>query len=242
MSRSDQINRRQILLAGLTTAALSLAAPSWVLGADGPKLKIGVVGAGKVGSSLGGAWVKAGHQVMFSSRTLADDQALAASLGPNAKAGTPREAAAFADVLLISVPFRALESVGKDLGDLLKGKIVIDTVNAYENRDGEIAKAALEKGVAYATAAMLPGARTVRAFNAIAANRMGEGLSNATRIGMPISGEDAQATNTVAGLIREIGFEPVIVDWKLAAHVRAGSALAGERSPEELRKIIETLK
>lgn len=236
----DSNNRRQFLIAG-TVMTASMAIPTVLFGAE-KKLKIGVVGSGKVGSALGGAWIKAGHQVMFSSRTLADDQALAASLGANAKAGTPREAAAFADVLLIAVPFSALASVGKDLGELLKGKIVIDAVNAYENRDGAIAVAALEKGVANATAELLPGARTVRAFNAIQANRMGMGLQNATRVGVPISGKDETATNTVVTLIREIGFEPVVIDWSLSGYLRPGTALTGEKSPEEIREIVKTLR
>ncbi|MFT3907546.1 MAG: NAD(P)-binding domain-containing protein [Steroidobacteraceae bacterium] len=243
MSHSDYRNdRRQFLLAGLGVAAAALAAPSWLQAAEPAKLKIGVVGSGKVGSALGGAWIKTGHQVMFSSTKIENDKTLAASLGPNALAGTPREAAQFADVLLISVPFSALAAVGKELGDLLKGKIVIDTCNAYERRDGEIAKAALEKGIAYANAELLPGARTVRAFNAIGAFRMGTGLQDSVHLGIPIAGQDEQATATVSALIREIGFEPVSVGWSLANQLRPDTPLAGEHTPEELRNIVATLK
>ncbi|MGC3981403.1 MAG: NAD(P)-binding domain-containing protein [Steroidobacteraceae bacterium] len=234
-------NRRQFLIAGLTTIAAT-ATPTWALSAEPTKLKIGVVGSGRVGSSLGGAWVKAGHQVMFSSTNIENDQKLAATLGANAKAGTPREAAAFGDVLLIAVPFSAMTAVSKELEGLLKDKIVIDTVNASETRDGAIAKEALEKGVGNAMAELLPGAYTVRAFNAIQAARMGMGLQNATRVGVPISGQNAAAISTVSALIAEIGFEPVVVSWSLSGYLRPGTALTGEKSPEEIREAVRTLK
>lgn len=69
---------------------------------------------------------------MFSSLDLEHDRALAAKLGPSARAGTPRQAAAFAKVLMISVPYGALPQVGKELGALLRGKVVIDTCNPLE--------------------------------------------------------------------------------------------------------------
>ena len=87
-------------------------------------MNIGIVGSGNVGGALSGVWVKKGHEVMFSSRNLENDKALAAKLGANARAGTPREAAAFGDVVMISVPYRSLPEVGKELGEVLKGKVV----------------------------------------------------------------------------------------------------------------------
>ena len=100
------------------------------------RLKIGTVGSGRVGATLGGIWVKAGHEVMFSSLDLEHDKSLAASLGRNARAGTPREAAAFGEVLLVSVPYSALPAVGRDLADLIKGKVVIDTCNPFVSQIG----------------------------------------------------------------------------------------------------------
>ena len=148
------------------------------------KMKIGLIGSGRVGSAVGGAWVKAGHEVMFSSLDLEADKKLAASLGGGAKAGTPREAVAFGTVLVVSVPYKALPSVGKDLGELLKGKIVIDTSNPIVARDGDMAVAAREKGAGQSSMEFLPGARIVRAFNAIGAARMAEAASKKENIGM----------------------------------------------------------
>ncbi len=221
--------------------ALPLAARAAAAGSG--KMKIGVIGSGRVGGTLGSVWVNAGHAVMFSSRDIADDKALAARLGPSAHAGTPREAAAFGEVLLVSVPYRALPEVGKQLGNLLEGKIVIDTCNPIVARDGDVATWAREKGAGLASAELLPGARIVRAFNAIGYARMGEAHREPGRIGMPIAGDDAQAIEVASRLIRDIGYEPVLIGGlERGKYLMPGTPLAGERTPEEIRGIAGSLK
>ena len=86
-------------------------------------VKIGIIGAGKIGGTLATLWVQAGHEVLISSRHPDKLKALAQSLGPKAHVGTPREAAVFGDVVLISIPYGALPQVGKDLATELAGKI-----------------------------------------------------------------------------------------------------------------------
>src|SRR5260370_16782827 len=98
-------------------------------------MKIGIVGSGNVGSAIGATWVRAGHEVMFSSLNIEHDKALAARLGSGARAGTPREAAAFGEVVMISVPYHALPSVAKNLADLLKCKIVLPPNNPFPHPD-----------------------------------------------------------------------------------------------------------
>ena len=206
------------------------------------KTKIGIIGSGRIGGTLGGIWVKAGHEVMFSSLDLEHDKALAASLGPNARAGTSREAAAFGDVLLMAVPYRALPQIGKDLAEVIKGKVVIDATNPIVARDGEIATWARDKGAGLASAELLPGARIVRAFNAVGAARLPEISQRPERPGMPIAGDDAKAVAVASRLIREVGFEPVLVGpLTMGRHLIPGTPLAGERSPGEIRKIVATL-
>lgn len=206
------------------------------------KAKIGIVGSGRVGSALGAVWVTAGHDVMFSSLHIEQDRALAQRLGGGARAGTPREAAAFGEVLMVALPYSALPSVGKELGELLKNKIVIDTCNPVPGRDGEIATWARDKGAGLASAELLPGARLVRAFNAIGAARMGAAHQEPGRVGMPIASDDAQAVAVASGLIREIGYEPVLVGGlAMGKHLMPGTALAGEHSPDEIRRIAATL-
>lgn len=232
-------NRREFLVvAGAAVVAGALPLPALAAG----KTKIGIVGSGRVGSAIGAVWVKAGHEVMFSSRTIENDKALAAKLGAGARAGTPREAAAFGEVVMVSVPYRALPDVGKELGDLIKGKVVIDTCNPFAGRDGEIASWAREKGAGLASAELLPGARLVRAFNAIGAARMGAAYQDPGRVGMPIAADDLKAVEVASRLIREIGYEPVLIGGLAKGkHLMPGTALSGERSAEEIRKIAATL-
>jgi hypothetical protein len=228
---------------------LKIAGAALVIGglprraAGAGKVKIGIVGSGRVGSAIGGVWVKAGHEVMFSSRNIEHDKALAARLGAGARAGTPREAAAFGDVVMISVPYRALPEVGKDLADLIKGKTVIDTCNPFVSRDGEIATWAREKGAGLASAELLPAAHIVRAFNAIGAARMGTAHEQPGRIGMPIAGDEAQAVAMASRLIRDIGYEPVLIGGlAMGKHLMPGTPLAGEHTPQEIRRIAASLR
>ena len=234
------LNRRGFFIisgAAITTVTLPFSARA------AEKLKIGMIGSGKVGSAIGAVWVKAGHEVMFSSRHLDNDQSLAESLGAGASAGTPREAAAFGEVLIVSVPYGALPDVGKDLADLIKGKIVIDTCNPFPKRDGEIADWAREKGAGLASAELLPGARLVRAFNAIGSARMGSAYQEPGVVGMPIAGDDAEAIAVASGLIREIGYEPVLVGGlEMGKYLMPGTPLAGEHSAEEIRQIAAGLE
>ena len=231
----------------LQTAAAALALGSLPAGAQsvtaGPKLKIGIIGSGNVGSALGTTWAKSGHTVMFSSLDLEKDKALAAKVGSGARAGTSREAAAFGDVLLIAVPYHALPSVGKDLGDLLKGKVVIDTCNPFEQRDGELGAKAREVGAGLMSAQLLPGARIVRGFNAIGAARMGAAWQEPGKVGMPIAGDDAPAIAIASNLVRDIGYEPVLIGGlAMGRHLQPREPLAGERSADEIRKIAAGLK
>ena len=190
----------------------SLAAYSSPARAEGPSLKIGIIGAGKIGGTLASLWAKAGHEVLLSSRHPEQLQGLAQSLGPRARVGTPKEAATFGDAVLISVPYGALPQVGRDLAKELAGKVVLDTGNPYPERDGEMALEARRKGTGVASAEFLPGVRLVRAFNAISylslrseAHRAGEAVA------IPIAGDDERALAVATRLVRDAGFEPVVV-------------------------------
>ena len=233
-------NRRDFLV--LNGAALVMSAlPARVLAQS--KMKIGLIGSGNVGSNIGASWVRAGHEVMFSSREIDHDKELSAKLGGGSKAGTPREAAAFGDVVLISVPYFALPDVGKTVGDLLKGKVVIDTCNPFTGRDGDTGKWALEKVAGLASKELLPGARLVRAFNAISAARIGEAYKEPGKVGMPIASDDAKAVEIASKLIRDVGYEPVLIGGlEKGKYLMPGTPLAGERTAEEIRKIAAGLQ
>jgi 8-hydroxy-5-deazaflavin:NADPH oxidoreductase len=236
--------RREILKAAAAIGALRpLLVAKTAAAADTPaKIKIGVIGSGNVGSAIGRVWANDGHPVMFASRNLDHDKQLAAGIGPNARAGTPGEAAAFGEVLLFAVPYGALPDLGKTLAGSIKGKVVLDACNPFPQRDGEIANRAREQGAGKVSAELLPGGRIVRAFNAIGAARMGEAHETPGRIGMPIAGDDKDAIEVASRLIRELGYEPVLVgNLDKGKYLMPGTPLAGEHSPEEIRKIAATL-
>jgi predicted dinucleotide-binding enzyme len=234
--------RRQLLLAVAGLSVLALAGPVAAAGEAG-RPRIGVIGSGNVGSNLGRAWAKAGYEVKFSSLDLEADRRLATQVGPGASAGTPQEAAAFGDILLVAVPYGALPSLGKSLGDALKGKVVLDASNPFPARDGEIANEAREQGAGIVSARLLPGAHIVRAFNAVGAARMGVMHDTPGKVGMPIAGDDARAIEVASRLIRDIGFEPVLVGGLAKGrYLMPGTPLAGEHTPDEIRRISATLE
>ncbi len=244
MNRTLKIGRRDILKVIGVAAALSVLpiTVSIVNAADSQKLKIGIIGSGHVGSALGGVWAKAGNEVMFSSRNLENDKKLAAEVGANARAGTPQEAAAFGQVILFAVPYSAFPELMKSLGNSLKGKVVINASNPFPQRDGEIANQAREEGAGLFDAHLLSGALVVRAFNAVGAARMASAYQDPGKIGMPIAG-DNKATEIASRLVREAGFEPVVVGGlEIAKYLMPGTPLAGEHTPDEVRRIAATLK
>jgi predicted dinucleotide-binding enzyme len=230
-------SRRQFLM--LAAAAAVLPAHAAVV----TNKRIGIIGSGKVGSALGGSWIKSGHEVLFSSRNLDHDKQLASQLGAKARAGSPAEAVAFGHAILIAVPYGALPELGKSLGGALKGKIVMDACNPFPARDGEIANRAREKGVGLTSAELLPGARIVRAFNAIGAARMGSAIDSPGKIGMPMAGDDEQAIALASQLIRDVGFEPVLIGGlAMGKYLMPGTPLAGEHTPAEIRDIVAKLQ
>jgi predicted dinucleotide-binding enzyme len=242
-SIADPRRRDLLKVAGAAAVAGTLSFAGPLSAAETPKEKIGMIGSGNVGSALGRVWANAGHEVMFSSRNLDHDRKLAEQIGKNARAGTPQQAAAFGDVLVFAVPYAALSELGKTLAGSIKGKVVIDACNPFPHRDGEIANQAREKGAGLMSAELLPGARIVRAFNAIGAARMGQAHQEPGRIGMPIAGDDPQAIEIATRLIREIGYEPVLIGGlEMGRYLMPGTPLAGERTPEGIRKVAATLR
>jgi len=180
--------------------------------ATGAALKIGIIGTGHIGGTLAKLWAEAGHELVISSRHPEELQDLARSLGPKVKTGTPREAAVFGDVVLVSIPYGAMPQLGRDLKSELAGKIVLDTGNPYPSRDGDMAVEARRKGTGVASPEMLPGTRLVRAFNAINSNDLrDEAHRNGEKVAIPLAGDDAEALAVAQRLVRDAGFDPVVV-------------------------------
>jgi len=238
----DRINggRRAFLKAAVTAAALLALAhfslPAAAAGGGQTPMKIGVIGSGRIGGTLGSLWVEAGHEVLFSSRHPEALKELADRLGPRARVGTPREAALFGEVVLISVPYHAVPQIGRDFANELAGKVVLETGNPYPSRDGEMAVEARARGTGVSSAEFLPGVRLVRAFNTIPyydlrskAHRSGD------RVAVPLAGDDPQALAVASQLVKDAGFEPVVVgtlsrakDFDVGTSVYARALTASE--------------
>ena len=245
---TDRARREFLRISGIGLFALAALPPAAVAQTTtGSPLKIGMVGAGREGSALGTLFVKAGHPVMFSSRNPDRLKDLVAGLGPLAQAGTVEQAIAFGDVVAIVVPYTAVEEIGKAHAPALATKVlVMDVSNPIARRDGDdIVKWVDQQGGAgLATAKLLPGAHIVRAFNAIGSGRLATiAHRQGERVGVPIAGDDPKAIAVAESLIREIGFEPVVVGGlAMGKHLVPGTPLGGEHTAATLRQIAGGLR
>jgi len=208
--------------------------------------KIGIVGSGHIGGTVGTMLAKAGYEVLFSSRRPETLKSLAKTAGPGACAGTVSEAIAFGDVVLLSVPLKAVPELDPGVRDALKGKIVIDTSNPYPERDGALADEARKDpgGMGSFVARLLPGARIVRAFNSVhfadlrkTKNKSGE------KIGIPIAGDDREGVEAASELVERIGLDPVVVGGLAASRsFDVGTAVyATSASAREIRKRLDII-
>jgi 8-hydroxy-5-deazaflavin:NADPH oxidoreductase len=208
-----------LILAGLALAATLFSAASFAATDTSTPVRIGIIGTGKIGAPLAVLWVRSGHEVMISSRHPEELASLAARLGPKAHVGTPAEAAAFGEVIMLAVPYKATPQVGHDYAKQLAGKVVLDAGNPYPERDGPMADAARTKGAGPSSRDFLPGVRLVRAFNAIiAGNLLTQSHRPGELIAIPIAGDDPAALKQAASLVRDAGFDPVVVGDLSQAH------------------------
>lgn len=174
--------------------------------------RIGIIGTGNIGSPLARLWVEAGHEVMISSRNPERLQPLAEELGARAWVGTPCEAAAFGEVILLAVPYAATPQIGRDCATELAGKVVLDAGNPRPGRDGPMAVEAVEMGAGLASQQFLPGVRLVRAFNAIAAyNLRSQAHRDGEKLAIPLAADDQAALEVAVRLVTDAGFDPVVV-------------------------------
>ena len=234
------ISRRSLLAAAAFVAGAMALGDARPAAAQEP-LKIGIIGTGRIGGALARHWVNAGHEVFMSSRPPEELEPLAKELGPRAHVGTPREAAAFGSVVLVSVPYGAMPQIGADFERELAGKVIIDTSNPVEGRDGAQAPEWKQKGAGVSTAELLKNKRVVRAFNCIpAASLAGQANRQPNRIAIPIGGDDAAAVAITERLVRDAGFDPVMVGTLAASRqFDLGQPLAqGNLSAAELRSRI----
>ncbi len=235
--------RARAMLVVLCAILLPLAAGANDRADETAPTRIGIIGTGNVGGALARHWADAGYEVLMSSRNPHELEPLADELGPHARAGTPREAAAFGDVVLVAVPYAATPQIGRDFADELAGKVVLDAGNPIERRDGPMAADVLERGTGLASAEFLAGTRLVRAFNCIPADSILNEARRRPPIAIPLAGDDAAAIAVAERLVRDAGFEPVVIgSLESASLFDLGEPLAsGNMSAEEMRAHLATL-
>jgi predicted dinucleotide-binding enzyme len=200
-----------------------------------------VIGAGWLGGTVGRCWVKAGHEVCFSTRHPEELESWVKPLGPRASFGTPQQAAEFGDILLLAIPYEAIPAIGRDLGVHLQGKIVLDACNPSASSSSALAQEAMVQSAAVTTAKYLPGSRVVRAFSAVDATSVDASFSGAgDKLGVPIASDDTVALQVVAQLVRDAGCAPVVVG-NLAQAVsfqRGGPGFRANTSEARLRRLL----
>jgi hypothetical protein len=195
-------------------------------------MKIGILGAGNIGGTLGRQWARAGHEVFLSSRHPKDLQKLVREIGRGARAGTIEEAASFGDVDVLAIPWRSKQDLPR--ADLFKGKVVIDTMNPYSAL-GTVMNLG-ESTSSEEVAKLLPGARLVKAFNTMRAGDLKSGAfkSGKDRWAMFVAGDDEEAKRVASGLIEEIGFVPIDT-----GSLREGGKLQQPGSPVYVKTLTE---
>jgi 8-hydroxy-5-deazaflavin:NADPH oxidoreductase len=237
-SSFDGDRRRVLVAAGLALASASLLSQKSF--AQSTKIPIGIIGSGRIGSTIGGLWVKAGHPVLFSSRHPEELKDLVTKLGPLAKAGTVAEAIAFGGALLIAVPYSAVPKIGEENRNALQGKVVLDACNAVASRDGaELRNEVDRNGIGVTSQKYLAGAHVVRAFNTMSYTIFAREANRAEpRLAIPIAGDDPRAVQVASQLVRDAGFEPVVVGKLADARLfqRGGPGYGQQVSAVELKQ------
>ena len=213
MSNNIQQGVAGAIAVGIAVLGLAVANQSRAQAEKTSKpMRIGVIGAGSLGGTVGSVLVKAGYEVKFSSRHPQELAAMTRELGPRASVGTPREAAEFGTVLLFAVPYDALPELGRDLKDAIRGKTVLDACNTSSGTDSALAREVKANGAGLTSTKLLPDTRLVRAFSAVDATQVEASFKHEReKLGVPLAGDDTQAMQIAAQLVRDAGCEPVIV-------------------------------
>jgi predicted dinucleotide-binding enzyme len=208
--------------------------------------KIAFVGAGRMGSGIGTLLVSTGHEVMFSSRHPEELKPLVDKLGPHAHAGTVADAVKFGDVVVLTIPYNGIPELAKEFGPQLQAKpLVIDVGNPIPNRDGEAGTRGRDEGAGVYLRTLMPDLKVVRAFNAINWAKLPEYATRQgdRKVAAPIVGDDPRAIALAESLIREIGFEPVLIGGLAQSkYTMPGSPLADDHTAADARRIIAGLK
>jgi 8-hydroxy-5-deazaflavin:NADPH oxidoreductase len=208
-------------------------------------MRIGIVGAGRIGGNCATQFAKGGHDVMLSfSRDSSRLEALASGIGERASVGTPAEAAEFGEVIVLSVPWDLIDEALEQAGSLA-GKIVIDTTNQY----GSVSLPDEGETAAQHNAARMPGALYTKSFNTLTSAFQADAAfrPEAERVVQWVCGDDAVAKQVVMGLVADAGYAPVDLGTNADAAVmemprRPGAVYGEEYRLPDAEKVVEAVK
>jgi 8-hydroxy-5-deazaflavin:NADPH oxidoreductase len=204
-------------------------------------MEIAVVGAGRIGGNVARQLARGGHRLTLSfARDTAALQSLADGLG--ARVAAPVDAVRGAEVVVVSVPWGALPEALEQAGPL-DGKVVIDTTNQF----GTGPMPAAGQTAAAFNAARMPGARYTKSFNTLTAAFQAATAHRTPRVVQWLCGDDAEAKDLVAGLIRDAGYEPVDLGGTatcapMEAPRRPGAVYGEEYRRQEALAVVEAVR
>jgi 8-hydroxy-5-deazaflavin:NADPH oxidoreductase len=207
-------------------------------------MRIGIVGAGRIGGNCARQFAKGGHEVKLSSRDPSKLEPLANEIGDSASVGTPAEAAEFGEVVLFAVPWDGFDDAVSSAGSL-EGKILLDTTNQY----GSSEMPAEGRTAASFHAARVDGARYTKSFNTLTAAFQAEAADRPEddRVVQWVCGDDQDAKRVVMGLISDAGYAPVDIGSNADAAVmeaprRPGAVYGEEYRPRDAEKVVEAVR
>jgi predicted dinucleotide-binding enzyme len=207
-------------------------------------MRIGIVGAGRIGGNCATQFARGGHEVMLSGRDLSKLEPLAAEIGDRASVGTPLEAAELGEVVVVAVPWDGFDDAVSSAGDL-DGKIVIDTTNQY----GSSEMPAEGQTAASFHAARVGDARYTKSFNTLTSGFQAEVAfrPEPERVVQWVCGDDVAAKQVVMGLIADAGYAPVDLGRNEEAAVmeaprRPGAVYGEEYRLPEAERVVEAVQ
>jgi 8-hydroxy-5-deazaflavin:NADPH oxidoreductase len=207
-------------------------------------MRIGIIGAGRIGGNCAVQFARGGHEVKLSSRNPEKLEPLAAEIGGAASVGSPAEAAEFGEVVVIAVPWDGFDDAVEAAGSL-NGKILIDTTNQY----GSSAMPAEGQTAASFHAARVEGTRYTKSFNTVTSTLQAEAAfrPEAERVVQWVCGDDVAAKQVVMGLIADAGYAPVDLGRNEDAAVmeaprRPGAVYGEEYRLPDAEKVVEAVR
>jgi len=169
-------------------------------------VKVAIVGAGNVGTALTNAAIKAGHEVTITARSTESARSTAEKTGAHSIASTS-DAVGGADIVILAVPYAALDEVVSDAGDALHGKIILDVTNPVApDLSGRLTEGT---SAAQEISDRVPDAQVFKAFNTLFASRMADPDVDGTPVDGFVAGPDGASKQTVLGFVESLGFRPI---------------------------------